>query len=31
MDAAWAVFGGEVFGLIINNWFVFRILKGKND
>ena len=31
IGAAWAVIGGEVFGLIINNWFVFRILKGKND
>lgn len=27
VGAAWAVIGGEVFGLIINNWFVFRILK----
>ena len=31
VGAAWAVVGGEIFGLIINNWFVFRILKGKND
>ena len=27
VGAAWAVVGGEIFGLIINNWFVFRILK----
>lgn len=27
IGAAWAVIGGEVFGLVINNWFVFRILK----
>ena len=27
MGAAWAVIGGEVFGLLINNWFVFKILK----
>lgn len=28
VGAAWAVVGGEVFGLLVNNWFVFRILKG---
>jgi len=27
VGAAWAVVGGEMFGLIINNWFVWKILK----
>jgi hypothetical protein len=27
LGAAWAVVGGEVAGLIINNWFVWQILK----
>ena len=27
IGAAWAVVGGEMAGLIINNWFVFKILK----
>jgi len=27
VGAAWAVMGGEVAGLVINNWFVFRLLK----
>jgi O-antigen/teichoic acid export membrane protein len=27
VGAAWAVVGGEVFGLLINNLFVFKILK----
>jgi O-antigen/teichoic acid export membrane protein len=27
VGAAWAVVGGEIFGLIINNYFVFKILK----
>ena len=31
MGAAWAVVGGEIFGLFINNLFVWKILKGKND
>lgn len=29
MGAAWAVVGGEVAGLIINNYFVYRILNEK--
>jgi O-antigen/teichoic acid export membrane protein len=27
IGAAWAVLGGEVVGLIINNYFVFKLLK----
>jgi len=27
VGAAWAVVGGEIFGLIINNWFVWKILR----
>lgn len=27
LGAAWAVVGGELFGLIVNNWFVYRLLK----
>lgn len=30
VGAAWAVMGGEIFGLIINNFFVFKILKSAN-
>lgn len=29
--AAWAVVGGEIIGLLINNWWVFRILKKENE
>ena len=27
VGAAWAVIGGEIFGLVINNWFVWKILR----
>lgn len=30
IGAAWAVVGGEIAGLLINNIFVFRIIKGKD-
>lgn len=31
IGAAWAVVGGEIAGLLINNFFVFKIIKGKED
>ena len=30
LGAAWAVVGGEVAGLVINNWFVYEILTERN-
>lgn len=30
VGAAWAVVGGEVFGLIINNYFVYKILRNES-
>jgi len=31
IGGVWALIAGESFGLIINNWFVFKILKGNNE
>ena len=30
MGAAWTVVGGEMTGLVINNWFVWQTLKSRN-